>query len=85
MSTGQCTTEKVWDRSEGKSTSCTSLGGGESGYTLESCKMATQQANGNAFNLRDGKCYFKRCEDIMDLKAGTNQGGWDVYVLKCTG
>ena len=83
--TGQCTFRKVWDRSDGRATNCSSLGGSDSGYTLESCKTATQAANGNAFNWKDVFCYFKRCEDIEDLKLNTGDGGWDVYVLECAG
>ena len=84
--TGQCTFRKVSDRSEGRATDCLHLGGDRSVYTLESCKMATQEANGNAFNwLTVGDCYFKWCEDVKDLKLTTDNGGWDVYALECAG
>ena len=86
-----CEFKQKWDKSEGKASDCEQKGGSVlagsgSGYTLEQCKIATQENNGNVLNWKeDGQCYFKWCKDIMDLKPTTSHGGWDVYALECPG
>ena len=82
--TGPTCTRQVMDKSDGKSSNCLHVGGSGS-HTLASCKTATQAANANVFNFKNGACYFKQCDDVTDLKPTTLHGGWDVYVLECGG
>ena len=63
------------------------LGGGRSAdYTLEFCnETAIQTPGANVFNWKDGACFFKKCDNIEDVKPTTQHGGYNVYVLKCEG
>ena len=80
-----CAFEKMQDRSQGESTSCHPIGGGDGYNSLEDCQTATQANKGNAFNWKDGICHYKLCRDVYHWKPTNTKGGWNVYVLKCEG
>ena len=79
-----CTFEKVKDKSQGFATSCASLGGRPL-KDLAGCKAVAKSHKANAFNWRDKDkmCYYKRCQDVGDLKLTKSHGGYDIYALGC--
>ena len=80
-----CAFEKIRDRSQGESTSCHHIGGGDDYNSLEDCQTATKAKMGNAFNWNDGHCIYKVCRDVHHWNPTMQAGGWDVYVLQCDG
>lgn len=73
------------DETQDTITGCTHLGGGPVA-DLEACKALTCQNNGNAFNYKNGNCYYKQCENNnLILMKGTTHGGWNVYGLDLDG
>ena len=79
-----CDFIKVRERSEGVVTDCPHVGGG-GGFTLNSCQAAAKKQNANAFSWWDGRCYYKKCEDVNDLEIIPHKDGYYVYKLPCEG
>ena len=79
-----CDFIKVHERSEGVVTDCPHVGGG-AGFTFDGCQVAAKKNNANAFSWRDGQCYYKKCEDVNDLKLREHSTGYEVYKLPCEG
>ena len=85
--TATCASEfsKVLDQSEDTMTDCTHIGGVHVN-TVEDCKRITCSHGGNAFNWKDGICYYKKCEaGQLILNTGTFHGGWNIYAIDAPG
>ena len=79
--TTTCEFSKILDQSEDTMTDCTHIGGGVVN-TLENCMHNTCSHGGNAFNWKNGNCYYKKCETgNLELATGTSHGGWNVYAF----
>ena len=78
-----CPFIKLQDKNKGQATNCAHIGGSTRIRSLSKCKETAKAANANAFNWKNGMCYYKKCADLSNQKLETKHGGFDIYITQC--